>query len=293
VSTGDRPVEVGLVGAGPWAQMVHAPAYAAGPDTVLRAVWARRPDQAAALAEAHGARPARTLEELWDACDVVVHCVPPGVQAELALEAVERGLPVVLEKPVAADLDGARRLAEAVERRRVASLIVLTWRFSPAVQRFLAEQRTRAPLGARATFTSPALLEGPFRTPWRIDAGPLLDLGPHVLDALDATVGRITGITARGDRRRWVALTVDHEGGATSQALVSGHVPGSPVASLEVFAEEGHAALDVGASLGPATIDAVRAAVVRMVRDGRTDGLDVQRGLEVQRWLEAAGAQLD
>ncbi|NEC47970.1 gfo/Idh/MocA family oxidoreductase, partial [Actinospica acidiphila] len=37
-----RPVEVGLVGAGPWARAMHARILAAGPETRLSAVWARR-----------------------------------------------------------------------------------------------------------------------------------------------------------------------------------------------------------------------------------------------------------
>lgn len=38
-----RPVEAGLVGAGPWARAMHARVLAAGPETRLAAVWARRP----------------------------------------------------------------------------------------------------------------------------------------------------------------------------------------------------------------------------------------------------------
>ncbi|NEC72821.1 gfo/Idh/MocA family oxidoreductase, partial [Streptomyces rochei] len=35
-----RPVEAGLVGAGPWARAMHARVLAAGPETRLAAVWA-------------------------------------------------------------------------------------------------------------------------------------------------------------------------------------------------------------------------------------------------------------
>ncbi|MFE6133357.1 gfo/Idh/MocA family oxidoreductase, partial [Streptomyces sp. NPDC056437] len=38
------PVRVGLVGAGPWARAMHARMLAAGPETTLTAVWARRPE---------------------------------------------------------------------------------------------------------------------------------------------------------------------------------------------------------------------------------------------------------
>lgn len=46
VPTAADPVRVGLIGAGPWARDMHAPMLAAGPETVLTAVWARRPDAA-------------------------------------------------------------------------------------------------------------------------------------------------------------------------------------------------------------------------------------------------------
>ncbi|MFD1312107.1 gfo/Idh/MocA family oxidoreductase, partial [Streptomyces kaempferi] len=51
----DRPVEVGLVGAGPWARAMHARMLAAGPETRLAAVWARRAEAARETAAPHGA----------------------------------------------------------------------------------------------------------------------------------------------------------------------------------------------------------------------------------------------
>src|SRR5690606_24187086 len=50
--TGADALTVGLVGAGPWASMFHAPAIAGGPETRLAAVWARRPEAAGELAAA-------------------------------------------------------------------------------------------------------------------------------------------------------------------------------------------------------------------------------------------------
>jgi predicted dehydrogenase len=76
-----RAVAVGLVGAGPWAEMLHAPMLAGGPETTLAGVWARRPEAARALAEAHGSRAVGSLEELWEVCEAVAFAVPPDVQA--------------------------------------------------------------------------------------------------------------------------------------------------------------------------------------------------------------------
>lgn len=103
----------------------------------LRAVWARRPEAAKELAEAHGAQAVDDFDELLDQVDAVAFAVPPAVQAELAVKAAEAGKHLILEKPIAADLDGALRLADAVEAAGVAALVVLILRFSPMTREWL------------------------------------------------------------------------------------------------------------------------------------------------------------
>src|SRR5687768_14983337 len=108
-----EPLRVGLVGAGPWAAMVHAPVLAAGPETTLEVVWARRPEAAAELAGKFGAAPVSSFDELLGRCEALAFCVPPMVQAELAPVAAKAGKALLLEKPLAGDLDGAQRVADA------------------------------------------------------------------------------------------------------------------------------------------------------------------------------------
>ncbi|EFD64720.1 oxidoreductase, partial [Streptomyces lividans TK24] len=100
----DRPVEVGLVGAGPWARAMHARVLAAGPETRLAAVWARRTEAARETAAPYGAHVAADFEELLDHCEAVAFAVPPAVQAELAPLAAKRGKDLLLEKPLGPDL---------------------------------------------------------------------------------------------------------------------------------------------------------------------------------------------
>mgnify|MGYP002336185102 CR=1 FL=1 len=130
-------LRVGLVGAGPWAGMVHAPVLAAGPETALAGVWARRPEAAAELAGRYGAPVFEQPDDLYAACDAVAFAVPPDVQATMAIDAARAGKHLLLEKPIAADLDAAIRLAEAVDAAGVASMVVLSWRYSQAVRDFL------------------------------------------------------------------------------------------------------------------------------------------------------------
>ncbi|HJW58158.1 MAG TPA: Gfo/Idh/MocA family oxidoreductase, partial [Actinomycetota bacterium] len=221
-----RGVAVGLVGAGPWAGMLHAPMLAGGPETTLAGVWARRPEAARALAEAHGSRAVASLEELWDVCEAVAFAVPPDVQAEVATAAARAGKHLLLDKPVALTVAAAEELAEVVGEAGVVSQLVLTNRYGSRGRRFLAEAEGFEVVGARCASLSGALLPGsPFATPWRLRHGALLDVGPHLFDLLEGAVGPIEELSGRGDPLRWVSLTCRHAGGQVSELSMSLALP--------------------------------------------------------------------
>src|SRR5215203_3514722 len=211
------PLEVGLVGAGPWAQLVHGPMLAAGPETRLAGVWARRPEAARTVAERLGAPTFDRYDDLLDVCQAVAFAVPPAVQGELAVQAATRGKALLLEKPIADDLTSARCLADAVGEAGVVSQVVLSWRYAAAVRDFLRRAAEFDAIGGRGAFISGALLGGIFATPWRLDRGALLDLGPHVIDLLDAALGTVVEVRAHGASRGWLGLLLEHDGGRVSE----------------------------------------------------------------------------
>ncbi|MGW0803221.1 Gfo/Idh/MocA family protein [Nonomuraea sp. NPDC002799] len=282
-----EPVAVGLIGAGPWAERAHAPMLSRGPHTRLAGVWARRPEAAARL----GAPVFERIEELFDACEAVAFCVPPAVQAEIGVRAARAGKALLLEKPLADSLEGARRLADAVAEAGVASQMVFTMRYAAETRAFLARCAAIRPFGGHAANISGALLDGHhFATPWRLERGALLDVGPHVIDLLDAALGRVSGVRAHGDPLGWTGLLLEHEGGAVSEAslcmVATGERP------LPTFAVYGH---DGNAVLPPYTGDPKATLVeefAQTVRDGGGHPLDAAHGLRIQRIIAEAEAQL-
>lgn len=284
-------VRVGLVGAGPWARFVHGPVLAATPGIDLATVWARRPEAAAELATAHGATVAPSIEALLDDVDAVAFAVPPDVQADLAPTAARAGKHLLLEKPLGADLDGARRLADTIGDHGVASQVVFSWRYAAEVRAALAQTTTRRLDGGVATFLHGSAIDGPFRTPWRVEHGPLLDLGPHLVDLLDAALGPVVEVRARGDRQRWVNLQLVHDGGAVSTATMSSHVAGTPRISVELAGDDGILAIDLGTAVG---IDAYLAVGTEFERTARgiPHPLDAAHALRIQQVLEQASADL-
>lgn len=286
------PLRVGVVGAGPWAQFVHAPMFAHDPRTALAGVWARRNDAARELAAANDTTAFEDLDALLDSCDAVAFAVPPDVQVELAARAACAGKAVLLEKPIALDLDGARRLAEAIDEAGVGSQIVLTWRYADAVRTFLAEVTAAAPIGGRGHFISGAGLGGPFATPWRLDGGMLLDLGPHVIDALDAALGPVVGVQAHGDLDRWVGLLLEHESGFVSEASISNRSNVEPARSgVEIYTEDAVLEVDASAIFSGRTLKTIVGDFVDTAR-GTPHPLDVHHGLRLQHVLAAARIDL-
>jgi predicted dehydrogenase len=76
----------------------------------------------------------------------VVVASPPRFHVEQALAALDRGLPVLLEKPVSPDLESAARLAETVERTAVPLLLGYTYRWWTAM-RALRERAVGGEIG--------------------------------------------------------------------------------------------------------------------------------------------------
>ncbi|GHF56940.1 putative dehydrogenase [Amycolatopsis bartoniae] len=287
----DEQLRVGLVGAGPWARRVHAPGLADHPGTSLATVWARRPEAAAEVAEAHGASVSATFDELLGQVDAVAFAVPPAVQAGLAVDAVKAGKHVILEKPIAPDVESAERLAEAVLTAEVASLVMFTLRYAVETREWLDDLAAVGGwAGGGMRWLSGALLDGPYSvSPWRHDGGALADVGPHVVDLLDAALGPITDVVAahRSPQDLW-QIVFAHEGGASSTATMSMRVPVEPaVSDISVYGEHGYRALARRPVPGVERFTALLDDFAAMIATGTTTHpCDIRRGLHIQRVLD-------
>lgn len=292
----DEPVAVGLVGAGPWARTMHAPTIAQGPETRLAAVWARNRDAADALAHDVGSVSVGTYEELLDRCEAVDFAVPPDVQARLAPLAARAGKAVMLEKPLGLTLDSARRLADAILTARVPNLLVLTKRFHPSTRAFLRQAQTlRAggPItGVLAVYLHGNMLDtstgrGAAATPWRLEHGALLDLGPHLVDLVDAAAGPIRSVCASGNPRAYFTVTTEHDV-ATGQLALSGSVAlDRALTRVELFSDHGSLQWDTADIDHDECWPVLRAELAAAVRHGTPVTADVTRGLELQIVLDA------
>lgn len=275
--------------------MVHGPILANHPDTDLVGVWARRPEAAAKVAERNGTASFADYEALLDEVDAVAFCVPPDVQAEMAIVAARAGKALLLEKPIALDLDAAQRLTDAIDEAGVGSVVLLSMRFAPSTKNFLADAQTiGSPLGGRAAWVSGAFKPGSaFATPWRLANGPLPDLGPHAIDLIDAALGAVVDVVAATEHGGWLSLMLEHDNGATSTVnLCATSGVAVNVAAVEVYGSDGSLQFDASKAADGASMMTVPTALVAAARKRKTDAPDVHRGLHLQKIIAKAQAKL-
>lgn len=281
-------LRVGLIGTGPWARRTHAPSLAAHPGIDFVGGWARNPQAAAEVFPQVFESP----EALFAAVEAVAFAVPPNVQPELAAAAARAGKHLILDKPIAIDLDAAVALAQEVAAAEVRSVVTFTRRFAPETRDFLARAHEIGPTAAHGSWLSGAALAGPHATsPWRHEYGALYDVGPHVLDLLDAVLGPIVGVpVARYDEPSdtWTAL-LDHDGGATSSLTLALRIPIEPAElRIAVHSRAGVVALDRNSGRdtpAPDCFGQLLDEFLTAVETGVDHPLSVHRGVQIQRTI--------
>jgi predicted dehydrogenase len=230
------PLRVGLLGYGVGGAVFHAPLIAATEGLVLDAVVTADPQrQAQAHARYPGAAIISSADELWERkLDLAVVTTPNRTHTPLAKAAIDHGLDVVVDKPLAPTSAEGRELVETARRRGVLLTVFQNRRWDAdfrTVQRLVMTGE----LGAVHRFESRFERWRPTPKPgWREkggahEAGGLLnDLGSHLIDQAIRLFGPVADVYAELDRRRtgvevdddtFVALR--HENGVRSHLWMS------------------------------------------------------------------------
>ncbi|WP_299572903.1 Gfo/Idh/MocA family oxidoreductase [uncultured Williamsia sp.] len=277
-------MRIAVVGAGPWALETHYPALLAHPGVDVVGGWTRRPEAADDLPVPRF----ENVEAMLDATDAVSLAVPPDAQAAIALQAVRAGKHVILDKPIAGSVEQATELAEAVDAAGVTSIVTFTRRFAPETRAFLEAARSGTYAGGLGRWLSGALLGGRYSSSqWRKDGGALLDVGPHVVDLMDAALGEITEvIDARLVPDDLWHITIAHTTGATSAIQMSLCVPARP--TVTEFAVHGTSGVVSLTDRSTSSVDCFTTLIdefLASAASGTPHECDVHRGLHVQKVL--------
>ncbi|HKZ99939.1 MAG TPA: Gfo/Idh/MocA family oxidoreductase [Thermoplasmata archaeon] len=135
------------------------------------------------------------LKEKLEAVSV---CVPTELHEKVALDAIGRGVGVLVEKPLADSVGPAQRIVEAADAAEIVLAVGHIERHNPAigvVKRHLAEGQ----YGDLVTATTRRVSSFPGRIR---DVGVVLDLGVHDIDILRYLVGSpVESVFALGGRK--------------------------------------------------------------------------------------------
>ena len=131
-----KRVGTAIVGCGKVGE-THARALAAMEESRFVGVYSRRPEPTQAFAARHGVRAYRSLDELLANPEVqmISVCSPHATHPDLVEAAAGAGTHVLVEKPMAVDLQGCERSIKAAERAGVKLGVISQRRFYEPVRR--------------------------------------------------------------------------------------------------------------------------------------------------------------
>ena len=193
-----------------------------------------------------GVRAFRTRDELLENVDAAVIAVPTTAHAEVALAAIDAGVHLLIEKPIAHTLAEAEAIVDAAAARK---LVVATGH----VERFNGALRACEPYLDDPRFIESHRL-APFN-PRGTDVAVVLDLMIHDIDLVLSLAGRgvesvdAVGVPVLTPGADIANARISFEGGAVANITAS-RVSFERMRKIRFFQHSGYMSLDLAAGTG-------------------------------------------
>jgi predicted dehydrogenase len=262
------PVRIGFLGAGLIATYHSKSLRHSGADVVRAGVFDIDPERAVAFAAASGHTVCTSEAEVLDSCDAVYVCTWTNEHPRLVAAALERGLHVFCEKPLAFNGDQAQQMADAADAAGVVHQVGLVLRRSPAY--VWAHHLVTDPVAGRVmtvVFRDDQFIpvQGHYASTWRGDrrlvgAGTLLEHSIHDVDMLRYLVGDVERVS--GSIANFHALDGIEDVATASLRFVNGatgvlnsvwhdNLARPSLRRVEIFCERRHIVIDGDDWFGP------------------------------------------
>ena len=180
-----KKVRVGIIGTSWWVDLMYVPSLRSYPDAEVAAVCGRNSERAAEVAKKFGgARIFTDYREMIAAgsLDAVVIAVPDDLHREMTIAALDAGLHVLCEKPLANNLADANEMLRRAEVAGVKHMVLFTWRWQPHwryIKHLVDTGYIGRPLRARFAFISGAAFQEGSSGQWRYDGRRATSYGQH------------------------------------------------------------------------------------------------------------------
>jgi len=239
-----RP-RVGVAGVGALG-FHHARILATLDSVYMAGVYDILPERALSVGRDLGVEVHATLDGLLDACDALVVAVPTTAHEDVALAALRRGKPVLVEKPLSFSLASADRILAAAESGG-------TFVQTGHVERFNDAVLAAAPYLDRPLFIESHRL-APF-TSRGADVAVVLDLMIHDVDLVAGLVGTplrelaASGVSVLTPSVDIANARLTFEGGAVAN-LTASRISAERMRKLRVFQPSGYLSLNLADGTG-------------------------------------------
>jgi len=136
-----QQISVGVVGTSWWADAMHLPALASHPNAKITAICGRNRDNARKMADTwHIPQVYTDYHDMIEnaGLDALVISTPNATHYPITMKALEKGLHVLCEKPLALTYADAKHMAETAHTKGVKHFVPFPYRFMPTA-RYLKE----------------------------------------------------------------------------------------------------------------------------------------------------------
>lgn len=269
------PLRVAVVGAGRMGRH-HARIYGEMSGCELVAVVDKDLARASEIASQYGGRAVSSAAEFSEELDAVTVAVPTVYHAEVAIPLMERGVAVLVEKPLAPDSTSAKQLLDASRKYGQVLQVGHSERFNPVVQAMLRMEVT------------PRFIETHRISPFTFrsaDIGVVFDMMIHDIDiVLHLTKQRECTIDVVG-----VNLLGECEDVANARLRFADGVVVNMTASrlalkterkIRVFSPMGYLSMDYQAKTGVAIKLADNLDLIRMAKEHNFEDLSQMQSLD-------------
>ena len=197
-------VRVGVIGTSWYADIAHLARVKSHPRAELAAVCGRRRERAAEMAGKYGIplifTDYREMIEKGN-LDAVIVSTPDDLHYPMTMDALDAGLHVLCEKPLALNVAQAKAMFEKAEAAGVKHMVCFTYRWSPAgryLKRLVDEGYVGRCLHCHFSYLAGYGRGGRYWWKWdrRRGLGALGDLGSHMIDLARWYVGEIARVSA-------------------------------------------------------------------------------------------------
>ncbi len=232
-------VKCGVIGTGSLGQH-HARIYAALENVELVGIVDSDPARAREIADKHGTRVFSTAEELAENCEAISIVVPTDLHAEVAIPILNKGVNLLIEKPICATIEQAKEVLNAAKENNRLVQVGHIEHFNPVMS--YLEEHVRNPLYITADRLAPFNLRG-------TEVGVVLDLMIHdigiIQQLVKSPIKRVdsVGVSVLSGKEDIANARIQFSNGCVANINTS-RVSTKKIREIRVFQSDGYLSLN-------------------------------------------------